>query len=70
MIQRLNSEVRDQSSVGSVVGDIKELATGFSTVSFKRYGRKQNVAAHVLARCSEPDRCNLSFSVVPDCIRK
>jgi hypothetical protein len=31
---------------------------------------KQNVAAHILAQASEPHRCNISFSVVPECIRK
>jgi hypothetical protein len=70
MIQRLISEVRDRSSVGSVVSDIKQLATEFSSVSFKHYGRKQNVPAHVLARRREQDSCNISFSVAPECIRQ
>ena len=69
IIQRILSPVRDRSSVGSVVSDIKKLATGFSTCSFKHCGRTLNVAAHTLARNSEANSCNISLNVIPECIR-
>jgi hypothetical protein len=61
--------VRDRTLVGSLVGDIKRLASEFSDCSFKHVGRKLNGAEHILARSSELSKCNLSFDVIPDCIR-
>jgi hypothetical protein len=46
MIQRIMSAERDRSGVGLVVGDIKKLATEFSTCIFKHSSRRANVAAH------------------------
>jgi hypothetical protein len=40
LIQRILSPGMDRLVVGTVVGDIKSLATEFSTVSFKHIGRK------------------------------
>jgi hypothetical protein len=61
--------VRDRTLVGSLVGDIQRLASEFFVCSFKHVGRKLNGAAHILARSSELSKCNLSFDVIPDCIR-
>jgi ribonuclease HI len=69
MIQRICSPVRDRSEVGSVVSDIKKLASEFLACSFKHYGHHLNVAAHVLARSSEPNLCNIFIDVIPDSIR-
>jgi hypothetical protein len=70
LIQKITASEKDRSPVGSVVGDIRSLASEFAICSFKHVGRKLNVAAHTLARCSEPSTCNLSFDVIPDCIRE
>jgi hypothetical protein len=70
LIQRIVSPGLDRSVVGTVVGDIKSLATEFSAVSFKHIGRKNNVAAHLLARSSETTLCFFSFDVLPVIIRK
>ena len=45
---------------------IKKLATEFTSISFKHYGRHLNVAAHVLARISEPKLCNIYVDVIPE----
>jgi hypothetical protein len=58
MIQRICSPVLDPSSVGALVTDIKTLAIGFHKCSFKHYGRKINVAAHILAHSFENSVCN------------
>jgi hypothetical protein len=50
------------------VTDIKSLAAGFNTCSFKHYGRKINVAAHILAHSFENSVCNISFNAIPECI--
>ena len=60
----------DRSPVGSVVGDIKRLATEFTVCSFKHIGWKLNVAAHLLARSSKLNFCNFYFDCVPECIRE
>jgi ribonuclease HI len=70
LIQRILSSEKDRSAVGIVVADIKSLATEFSTVSFKHTSRKNNVAAHLLARSSETTLCIFSFHVLPVAIRK
>jgi hypothetical protein len=70
MIQHILFRERDRSEVGAVVSDIKKLAAKFATCSFKHYGRHMNVAAHTLARSSEPNLCNFSFDVIPDSIRE
>jgi hypothetical protein len=70
LIQRIVSPGMDRSVVGTMVGDIKSLATEFSTVSFKHIGRKNNVAAHLLDRSSETTLCFFSFDVLPVVIRK
>ena len=52
-----------------MVRDIKALAAGFVSLSFKHVSRNLNVVAHRLARASERSICNFSFGVIPDCIR-
>ena len=53
LVQRLHSSPLDRSVVGMVVGDIKLLASEFSSVSFTHVKRSLNEAAHVLANsCS------------------
>ena len=69
LIQRIRSHSMDRSPVGSVVGDIKRLASEFDICSFKHVVRSSNGAAHVLARSSLLSSCNFYFDVVPDCIR-
>jgi hypothetical protein len=68
MIKKINSSSKDRSSIGSVVGDIRRLASGFSSCVFMHVRRKLNGAAHLLTRRSECDICNISFDVVPDYI--
>jgi ribonuclease HI len=69
LIQRITSQVRDRSSLGTVIDDIKILATDFESCSFSFSSRKTNVVAHKLARCSEPLVCNISIGVIPEFIR-
>jgi hypothetical protein len=70
MIQHMCSPVLDRSPVGALVTDIKTLAVGFNKYSFKHYGHKINVAAHILAHNCENSVCNFSFDVIPECIRE
>jgi hypothetical protein len=69
MIKKINSSSKERSSIGSVVGDIRRLASSFSFCVFMHVGCELNGAAHLLARRSECDICNISFDVVPDYIR-
>jgi ribonuclease HI len=59
VIQRLNKPRTDRSDVGLVLKDIKVLAEGFSSVSFKHVRRSLNEAAHLLARSC--DLASLGF---------
>jgi ribonuclease HI len=43
LVQRLSSQVQDRSHVGTVISDIKALARGFETSSFKFSSRNLNV---------------------------
>jgi hypothetical protein len=70
LIQRINSQVKDRSALGIVIGDIKTLAMDFEFCSFSFSSRKTNVVAHTLARCAESFICNISVGVVPELIRK
>jgi hypothetical protein len=70
MIQRIPSQVKGRSSLGTVIGDIKTLATDFESRSFNFSGHKTNVVAHTLARCAESLVCNIFVGVVPELIRK
>src|SRR5207244_1367875 len=70
MIKRISSPVRDRSLVRAIIDDIKSLAAGFVSCSFKFACRKSNVVAHVLARSAEPLVCNVSVGVIPENIRK
>jgi hypothetical protein len=70
MIQCICSPILDRSPVGALVTDIKTLAVGFNKYSFKHYGHKINVAAHILAHNCENSVCNFSFDVIPECIRE
>jgi hypothetical protein len=54
VIQRLNRPRPVRSDVGLVLKDIKVLAEGFSSVSFKHVPRSLNEAAHLLARSCDP----------------
>jgi hypothetical protein len=59
----------DRSSVGLVVAGIKQLVSGFTSVSFCHVKRVLNEAAHVLAKsCQDVNSSFISYSV-PDCIR-
>jgi ribonuclease HI len=69
VIQKIQTKTMDRSQVGSVIGDIKHLATEFDSCVFQHVGRRVNGVAHKLARCSEQGVCNLSFDVVPEYIR-
>jgi hypothetical protein len=52
-----------------VVGDIKRLAVGFPSCSFKHVNRLCNSATHNLACSFEPSLCKLFVDVIPVCIR-
>jgi ribonuclease HI len=45
VIQKISSKARDRSLVGSVIGDIKRLATEFDSCVFQHVGRKLNGVA-------------------------
>ncbi|EEC72753.1 hypothetical protein OsI_06384 [Oryza sativa Indica Group] len=70
VIQKLNSPGRDRSKIGCLVEDIKKLGVEFISVSFIHVSHCSNVAAHTLARCSEPSVCNVYHNETPDCIRE
>jgi hypothetical protein len=70
MIQRIRSQVKGRSSLDTVIGDIKTLATDFESCSFKFSSRKTNVVAHTLASCAESLACNISVGAVQELIRK
>jgi hypothetical protein len=53
LIQKIQTAGRDNSDVGTVVGDIRRFATMFSLCSFKHVNRLCNSVAHILARCFE-----------------
>jgi ribonuclease HI len=69
LVQRISSKGLDRSPLGSVIADIKTLATDFESCSFKFASRDVNVVAHKLARCSEHLVCNISVGVIPGFIR-
>ena len=60
LIQRIVSSAQDRSQVGMIVRDIKTLAAGFESLSFKHISRVFNVTAHQLARASVRLVCNFS----------
>jgi hypothetical protein len=66
LIQKVNSLAMDRSAVGTMVGDIKRLASGFTRCSFKHVHRSLNVAAHVLARSYELSFCKIFIGVIPE----
>jgi ribonuclease HI len=70
LIQRINSRIQDRSSAGSVIGDIKSLATDFESCSFSFSSRNSNVVAHKLARSAESSVCSISVGVIPELIRE
>jgi hypothetical protein len=52
-----------------VISDIKALATGFETCSFRFSSRNSNVATHRLAHSSLLSICSILVGVIPDSIR-
>ncbi|KAM3369843.1 hypothetical protein ACQJBY_017611 [Aegilops geniculata] len=69
MVNKIKSTAQDRSRVGTVVSDIKSLASGFTRCSFLHVRRGMNVAAHKLARSCEHSVNLFYLGVVPDCIR-
>jgi ribonuclease HI len=70
LIQRIASRQPDRSSLGTVIADIKSLASDFESCTFKFARRELNVVAHKLARSAEALVCNISVGVIPDYIRE
>jgi hypothetical protein len=70
LIHRISSQVQDFSSAGSVIGDIKSLATDFESRSFSFSSHRSNVVEHKLAHSAEPSVCNISIGVIPELIRE
>jgi hypothetical protein len=70
LIQRITFRIQDRSSAGSVIGDIKSLATDFESCFFSFYSRTSNVIAHKLTRSIESSVCNISVGVIPELIRE
>ncbi|KAI5007335.1 hypothetical protein ZWY2020_050780 [Hordeum vulgare] len=69
VVNRIKSKTQDHSTVGTIVSDIKYLASGFSHCSFLHVRHGMNVAAHKLA-CSCEHSVNLFYrGVVLDCIK-
>jgi hypothetical protein len=52
--------------VGTMVGDIKRLTSGFLSCSFMYVSRLCNVTAGKLARSKEPSVCKLYLDEIPD----
>lgn len=69
IILKIQATVVDRSMVGTVVGDIRKLASGFLSCSFMYVSRLCNVAAHKLARSKEPSVCKLYTDEIPDFVR-
>jgi hypothetical protein len=70
VIQRVQSRVLDQSHVGVVIRDIKDLANNFSDISFRHVRRQCNGQAHILGRSAERFIFTIFINFVPDCIRQ
>lgn len=69
-IQRIISPLLDRSRIGCLISDIKRIGAEFSECTFMHVNRLCNLAAHTLARLSEPAGSNVYRSVTPDCIRE
>ena len=69
-MQRLNSSVKDRSSIGAVVADIKFMTRDFNSVQFKHVRRHLNVVAHVLAKSCINSSGLCVFHSAPECIRE
>jgi ribonuclease HI len=70
LIQRIVSRQSDRSYLGTVIADIKSLASDFVSCTFKFARRELNVVAHKLARSAEPLVCNISVGVILDYIQE
>jgi hypothetical protein len=70
LVQRVNSVAPDRSMVGTVVRDIKDLITSFSSASFHHVRRSLNEVAHTLARICNVSSVGFLSDFAPDCIRK
>ena len=70
VLQRLSSPSRDRSVVGSVLSEVKILASGLSSACFQHVRRQCNVLAHILARSSLNSSSLCIFRSAPDCIRE
>jgi hypothetical protein len=68
VIQRLNRPRPVRSDVGLVLKDIKVLAKGFSSISFKHVSRSLNEAAHLLARSCDLATLGFISDFAPDLI--
>ena len=69
LIQRISSPGMDRSPLGTVIADIRSMASDFQSCTFQFHRRNFNVVAHKLARNAEPSSCNISVGVIPSLIR-
>jgi hypothetical protein len=70
VVQRINSTMINQSSVGVVIQDIKSLISGFDCILFIHVRRHCNESAHILARLAESFISSTFNFFTPKCIRK
>jgi hypothetical protein len=70
LVQQMNSQLMDWSSVGIIAAGIKHLVKDFSSVSFRHVKRVLNAAAHRLAKSFENVNSSVTFYSVPDFIRE
>jgi ribonuclease HI len=70
VVKRVESKLKDRSSCGPIIEDIKNLMESFSSCSITHVSRCQNVAAHCLARSAECLPSSVWRGVPPECIRE
>jgi ribonuclease HI len=69
LVRKVQATALDRSPVGSLVADIRKLASVFSGCTFTYVNRVFNVGAHNLARAKEPSVCKLYLAEIPDFVR-
>jgi ribonuclease HI len=69
LLRKVQATALDRSPVGSLVADIRKLASVFQDCNFTYVNCVCNVGAHNLARAKEPSICKLYLANIPDFVR-
>jgi hypothetical protein len=70
VVKRVESKMKDRSSCGPIIKDIKNLIKAFSSCSIIHVSRFQNVVAHCLARSAHCLPRSVWRGLPPECIRE